>query len=84
MAKAPQLKAPKGLLCPNCGGTGRESEPDSRFWTCASCGQTFGDRNFYARGKEAMEPQVAIVNYYHKMTVLRAIAAYRCPLFSQL
>jgi hypothetical protein len=43
-----------------------------------------GKTQWQVSGKEAMEPQVAIVNYYHKMTVLRAIAAYRCPLFSQL
>ena len=73
MAKAPMLP---GRGCPACGGTGLTMGPGGEVLTCTVCGQTFEDRSFYARGEEAMEPQVAIVNYYHKMATLRAIAAY--------
>src|SRR5579863_7421871 len=78
MAKTSKLRrAPK--LCPSCGGTSMTVCPrcsGTGATACPRCGQIFGDRQFYADGEGAMESQVEIVNYYHRMATYRVIGSY--------
>jgi hypothetical protein len=60
--------------CPSCGGSLALTKYGDA--ECTRCAQRFDDREFYAHGDDAMAAQVAIVNYYHKMATLRAIASY--------